>query len=219
MTTPTARTRRSTDEVGVDYRAERGAIIDPTENVKALSEAGNKRQDDLRAMEEKIFEQRFVDLEKAINARVFELKELVSAHNAADQDSFSALRREMSQHNSDDAREHASILTTSAERMTAMRDLLKASIDGVQASNAEVKRNLEALDKTVLLNQTNSVSTDTFNEFKRAAETRERTFNDYMLSNQGRGEGLKNFWGLIIAAAVGSAALVTVFQFLAGHVR
>lgn len=214
---PTSYNRRSTDAVNRDFSFQRGTVIDPTENVKALSEAGNKRQDDLRGMEEKLVAQRFIDLEKSMHARISELKDLIGAHNTADQDSFNSVRREMSQHNSDDAREHASILTTSAERMAAMRDLLKASIDGVQASNQEVKRNLEALDKTVLLNQTNSVSTDTFNEFKRAAETRERTFNDYMLSNQGERAGFKNFWGLMIAASVGGAALVTVFQFLAGR--
>ncbi|HXE51261.1 MAG TPA: hypothetical protein VN663_22980 [Ramlibacter sp.] len=37
--------------IGVDARG--GQVIDPTENVKALSEAANKRQDDLRTAEGK----------------------------------------------------------------------------------------------------------------------------------------------------------------------
>ncbi len=215
--TAAPRNRRQTDPDGVDYSRDR--VIDPTENVKALVVAGMQRQDDLRSSNVELVEQHFSMLEKSIDARIVELKELILAHNLSDQEQFNALRREMSQHNADDARDHASILTASGDRMSAMRDLLTASIAGVTQSNAEVKNNVESLNRTVVLNQTNAVSIDTYNEFKKGVETREAVFNTFMLSNQGERSGVKNFWGQIVAAAVGGAALVSMVQFVASHIK
>lgn len=211
--------RRQSDPEGVDYSRDRMPVVDPSENVKALSEAANKRQDDLRGYLERLIEQHFAMLEKSVHDRFGEVKDLLAVHQAADQDSFAAIRREMSQHNTDDDKQHLSLSATNTERMTAMRDLLTASIAGVNASNTEVKANVDALTKTVQLNQTNSVSMDTYNEFKRGVETREKVFNDYMLSNQGERSGVKNFWGQIIAAAIGGAALVSMIQFVSSHIK
>lgn len=210
-------TRRSTDPEGVGFPRE--VVIDPVEHLRSACDAANVRQDDLRDKLEEQVDRRFAALEKAIDSRFIEIKELIHAHDKADQDSFGALRREMSQHNTDDAVQHANILTTSSERMTAMKDLLSASINGVNRSNEEVKKNVEGLEKTVVLNQQNGVSMDTFGEFKRGVETREKVFNDFMLSNQGERTGIKNFWGQIVAAAIGGAALVSVIQFLGSHVK
>jgi hypothetical protein len=52
---------------GVD--AAGNAVIDPTENVKALNEAANKRQDDLRAAEEKLNELRSQHLQEIMTLR------------------------------------------------------------------------------------------------------------------------------------------------------
>lgn len=51
--------------IGVDARG--GAVIDPTENVKALNEAASKRQDDLRSESEKLFRSK-VEASEAINS-------------------------------------------------------------------------------------------------------------------------------------------------------
>lgn len=45
---------QSAPGLGVDSKG--GAVVDPTENVKALSEAANKRQDDLRAASERFMQ-------------------------------------------------------------------------------------------------------------------------------------------------------------------
>lgn len=212
--------RRATDSGGLDFSPERRTeIIDPTENVKALNTAANARQDDLRHSLSDLFNQHLTMLEKSIDARFGEVRELVHTHNAADKDAFEALRRELNQHNVDDTREHAQILNQSSERMVAMKDLLSASIDGVNRSNGEVKKNVEELRAQVILNQNNGVSTDTYNEFKRGVEAREKIFNDYMLSNQGERTGIKNFWGLIVGAAVGSAALVSVISYITSRLH
>lgn len=50
--------------VAVDSRG--GAVVDPTENVKALSEAANKRQDDLREASDRLHESEIKRLEAAV---------------------------------------------------------------------------------------------------------------------------------------------------------
>lgn len=60
--------------IGVDARG--GQVIDPTENVKALSEAANKRQDDLRAAADKLFESKLQDAEKVSELRYAHTQEL-----------------------------------------------------------------------------------------------------------------------------------------------
>jgi hypothetical protein len=145
--------------------------------------------------------QHFVLLEKSIDARFFEIA------------------KEIHRHSSEDERTHTQIMALGAERMQAAKDLLTAAITGVTRSNDEVKEQVKALSERVTANNIGNVAMDTYNEFKRGVEAREKVFNDYMLSNQGRGEGIKNFWGQIVAAAVGGAALVSMIQFVASHIR
>ena len=149
----TTSAHRRSDPASADFRRE----TDPSENVKALNDAANKRQDDLRLALGSEINLHLSQLEKSVDARFLEVKALIAGHDTADADQFNAVRREMSQHGQDDVREHASILVSNQERMTAMKDLLSASIDGVNAATAEVKKNLDDLAKVVTLNQTNSV--------------------------------------------------------------
>lgn len=62
--------------VGVDARG--GQVIDPTENVKALNEAANKRQDDLRAAQEKLIQTQLQAAEKISELRYLHAQELAT---------------------------------------------------------------------------------------------------------------------------------------------
>lgn len=53
-----------------------GGQVDPTENVKALSEAANKRQDDLRAATEKLLQSQLDALERLAVLRAEHVKEM-----------------------------------------------------------------------------------------------------------------------------------------------
>lgn len=54
---------------GPAFAQEKPPVIDPTENVKALSEAANKRQDDLRIAESALNELRYANLKEVMALR------------------------------------------------------------------------------------------------------------------------------------------------------
>lgn len=60
--------------IGVDSRGQ--PVIDPTENVKALSEAANKRQDDLRAAQDALTNEKIQRLEKLLEIQMQHAKEI-----------------------------------------------------------------------------------------------------------------------------------------------
>jgi len=62
--------------VGVDGKGD--AVVDPTENVKALSEAAAKRQDDLRLLQTQALIYRIEAVEKLISTRDEHIKELMA---------------------------------------------------------------------------------------------------------------------------------------------
>lgn len=57
---------QGTPGLGVDARG--GAVIDPTENVKALSEASNIRQDDLRQAADRLTEEKVAGIRRALES-------------------------------------------------------------------------------------------------------------------------------------------------------
>jgi hypothetical protein len=72
---------------GVDFRG--GPVVDPTENVKDLSEAANKRQDDLRGLSDKLTDEKIRRLEESAKY----LRE-ISDIRAAHQETIGKLREE-----------------------------------------------------------------------------------------------------------------------------
>jgi len=73
-------TTRGTVGVGVDSFG--GHVIDPTENVKALTKAEAQRQDDLRKAHEKYTNMRFLYIEKIAELRATHEKEMANKESA-----------------------------------------------------------------------------------------------------------------------------------------
>ena len=65
--TPEQASAPSRPGLGVDNKG--GPVVDPTDNVKALNAAGDKRQDDLRLAQEKFFDAKLADLAILDNER------------------------------------------------------------------------------------------------------------------------------------------------------
>src|SRR4026207_1988190 len=57
---------QGTPGLGIDTRG--GAVLDPTENVKALSEASNIRQDDLRQAADRLTEEKVAGIRRALES-------------------------------------------------------------------------------------------------------------------------------------------------------
>jgi len=66
--------------IGLGVDAYGGAVIDPTENVKALNEASHKRQDDLREMYNRFIEAEIRRLEETVR-RVEQIADLRAEHS------------------------------------------------------------------------------------------------------------------------------------------
>jgi len=111
---PEKRRRSRIGHLGLGVDAEGGPVIDPTENVIALTDAANKRQDDLRDLNNKLLE--------AESRHLREMATLRDGHNkeirAAETDRLNSIRKV-----------DVDAVTTAAERSMAAIQTLAATTE------------------------------------------------------------------------------------------
>lgn len=209
--------------------------IDPTENVKALVVVSNQRQDDLRAAMKAEIDQHFAlkrehieMLERRIDDQLKHIAQIVKDHSDQDLRGFDAVRHELALHLAEDIRVHNQIQELGMERMLAVKDLLQKSIESLDRASRELAVNMDkrfdavvewrqALADVLRQVQRDSISTETFSEFRKTTQTSIDQFQTFMQTNAGEKQGIKNLWGIVISAAIGGAAIISVLQFVIGR--
>lgn len=124
--------QRSTNGLGVD--ASGGPVIDPTENVVALSEAATKRQDDLRELTVKMFQAEVNHLHDMTSLRAEHAKEI----GAMEANRLNSIRQV----------DVLAVSTTAAQAQTAIQTLAATT-----AASAETLRNALATTAQTVANQ------------------------------------------------------------------
>lgn len=204
MTEPVKkRIRRSKDGLGlgVDYFG--GPVVDPTENVIALTEAANKRQDDLRELNNKLFDCKADCLETVSNIRADHAKELrMQEVRWSEELEKRAKEIRESESNRLNAIRQVDVLAvnTAADRAAAAIQALAATT----TANAENLRN--ALNSTAT-----TIATQTSNTVQQITE-RLAALEKSSYEGKGKGEGIGATWGVLIAVAGVVISLVTVIS-------
>jgi hypothetical protein len=145
---------------GVDASGQ--TAIDPTDNVKALSEAANKRQDDLRVEAEKFTNARIDNLQREMEIRAECAKELVNAESRR-VDEQAALRAGFAKELSDaEAKRIDAIraVDVAAVSVASQRASDQAQVLATQvAASAEALRGLVAATATTVAASQQQLST------------------------------------------------------------
>lgn len=199
-----------------------GASIDPTRNVLDLVEASVKRIDDLRDTDIKRHDDLRDVLKNAFTERIDQLRIMILDHSASDAAQFVVIQHEMQIYAQENERTHKTMLDSGAERMAATKELLTATLIGMDRAIVEAKANIDNRFLVVdsLLRQVNeisrqNVSVETFNEFRKSVDSQMAGFTTFVAQNSGERAGSKSVWGAIVAAAVSGAAAVSIITFLA----
>jgi hypothetical protein len=130
----------SKGSAGVGVDAHGGAVIDPTANVQALSEASNKRQDDLREATNRLYDAKINHLEQTALLRAQHSQEM----REAESDRLNSIRQV-----------DVLAVSTAAERSLAAIQTLAVTT----AANAENLRNaLTATASTIAAQTANTVA-------------------------------------------------------------
>lgn len=174
--------------------------IDPTENVKALTEAANQRQDDLREITKELFHAEIQVLDVTISG--LEKRMILRAEHA----------KEIRQIESEHAKE---IRRTETERVNAIRqvDVLAGNtaadraLVAIQTLASQTTAERETL-RNLVTTTAATVAAQTGQEFARIHEEIS-ALQKSSYEGAGKGTGAKNLWGML---AGGVALLVTLFM-------
>ena len=225
-----AKKRKPQRQPGIGVDAFGGTTIDPTANVIALTEAANKRQDDLRAAES-----RRVDEQAALRAAYEEKLRTAESRRIDEQANLRAeyedkLRTAEAQR-LDSIRQvdREDVNKTAAQALTAIQTLAATT-----NTTAETLRNQAATAAQQAAQQRANDTTE-FNKRLSAVELAlsegkgKQTVADPMMAElvvkmekmsgamtgiTGQSQGAKNLWGYIVAGAALIAALIAIAKFV-----
>lgn len=136
---------------GLPIDAGGGPTVDPTANVIALSEASNRRQDDLRLQSEILAQERTIRLEESV-AHIKELSEIREIH-----------AREMR------ISEAARLDSIRQVDVTAVRTEATRALEAIQTLAATSARDAETL-RTALVNTATTIASQTSETVKQITE-------------------------------------------------
>jgi hypothetical protein len=127
-----------------------GAVVDPTENVKALTEAANTRQDDLRDSHEKLFDAKIAALYETVKTAAAHQREL----DKAESERLNAIRQVDREEVAKTAAANQTATTTLANSTVTLADTLRTQVGTVAAAaearlsafSADVNKRLSALE-------------------------------------------------------------------------
>jgi hypothetical protein len=134
--------------LGVDSSG--GPVVDPTQNVKDLTEAGNLRQDDLRESYEKLFDAKITGLTDMIRTYSIHQRDL----DKAESDRLNAIRQVDREEVAKTAAANQTATTTLANSTVTLADTLRTQVGTVAAAaearlsafSADVNKRLSALE-------------------------------------------------------------------------
>lgn len=189
--------------IGVD--AGGAPVIDPTENVKALSEAANKRQDDLREANALRFKDRIEELDAIIKLRAYYGEELAKVHAACAHDL----------HQSERASIQLGLDKVERSLQNGLDKVERSLQTALDAAERRLNEKVNPLD--------NRISELEKSSYKGAGRqlisdpmmaellTKVESLRLSSASGSGREEGIKLSWGALIGAGTLVAAVAAVF--------
>jgi len=193
---------RSSVGLGVD--AQGGPVIDPTENVISLSEAGNKRQDDLRDLTKELFDAKISHIAELYKVAALHQRELDHAESER-LDSIRQVDREDVNKTAAQAlnaiQTLATTTSTTAETLrTQVATTALASQNQLATITGEINKRLSALELSLSEGKGKQLVADPQSEqLFQAVQT--------LLRNQATGAGTKQGLSLAWAALVGIVGL------------
>jgi hypothetical protein len=213
---------RRSPERGLGVDAEGGPVIDPTENVKALSEASTTRQDDLRAAQNTLVNEQIRAIKEVVDIRArhtSEITQLRADHakeiRGLESDRLDKIRQ-------------VDVLAgnTAADRALVAIQTLAT----VTAGNAETLRAMVASTATSIASQTDqrmAAVNERIAALEKSAYTGQgkQAYSDPMLAElaieikglrdsrsvgTGKGEGLSTSWMILLGAVGLIGTLITI---------
>lgn len=203
------RKRERLPGLGID--AFGGGVIDPTENVKSLTEAANVRQDDLRALTRELHDTKIASLKEIGNIREKHQARLRKAE-AARLDSIRQVDREESNKAATAAQTAiatlaAANLTTAETLRTQVATTAQAAATSLANSMGEVNKRLSALE----LSYSEGRGKATVESPMMAELVAEmKAMRLASAGNSGQQQGKQDFWGYIIGAVGLLGVIVTI---------
>lgn len=177
--------------------------IDPTENVKALTEAANTRQDDLRAAAKELSDVKIAHQEQ-IGALREDYQEKLRKAESERLDSIRQVDREDVNKTATQAQSAiaalAQVTTTTAETLrTQVATTAAAQATALANSMGEVNKRLSALELSSSEGRgKQAVESPQFAELI----SEQKRMNAIVLGNTGQSAGAKNLWAIIAGVVV-----------------
>jgi hypothetical protein len=213
--------------LGVDFTG--NPVVDPTENVKALSEAANKRQDDLRALTNDVVAEKILRLESEIrhldSIRIADTRRLdeqlslragyeeklqiaeakrIDAIRAVDVNAVSVA----SQRASDQASVLATQVSQSAEALRALVATTAATVAGSQQQLANtLSARITSLEQSQYEGKGKQAYSDPATE-RLLAEV--AVLRQQQAAGAGKTEGISTSWVILLGAVSLVGALLTI---------
>jgi hypothetical protein len=180
-----AKRKQTQAPTGVGTDASGGPLVDPTQNVKDLTEAANIRQDDLRRETNKRIDEALLHLTTVVNLHAKHQKALRKAE-AARLDSIRQVDRE--EGNKAVAAAQTAIATLAASNLTTAETLRTQVATTAQAAATSLANSMGEVNKRLSALELSSSA------------------------GSGRGQGAQNLWAIIAVAISVLVALVTLWQ-------
>lgn len=189
-------------------------VVDPTENVKSLSIAANKRQDDLREAERRYNEAR-LDHEKELSQIRAEHQKELSAKESSRLDSIRQIDREEVKNA---AITSQTAIATLATQTTTLAETLRNQVANTaalaeqrrQVDMGEINKRLSALELALSANAGKLSGPDPQTE-----HLLERVHRIEQAQTQTGGErrGISQSWGLLVAGLGALGTVLVIFTF------
>lgn len=202
---------KRTPAQGLATDSQGGPVVDPTENVKALTEAANLRQDDLREASDK-FNLSQIDHVKEIQDLHMQYKQLLSIAEAKRIDAIRAVDVNAVAIASERATQQAAVLADSVTRSAdTLRNLVASTATNIAEQLKQIVDQFNTRISAVERSQYEGQGKGSVTDPQMAILVEEvRKLNSVANQNTGRGGGLKDAWALIVA---GIAIIFSLLQY------
>jgi hypothetical protein len=182
------RVRHAASGIGVDWEGH--PVIDPTENVRELFEAGATRQDDLRLAERRLQEEKIQRLESEFRAVQREVR--IRADHQRDLDALESKRLDA---------------VRSVDQLAAKTEADRAAA-AVTALATQASTTAETLRSAVNTSATNLATQ--LDRTVSAIVERIAALEKSSYTGAGKGEGMSSSWGVLLAVVGLIATLLTI---------
>jgi len=215
---PLANAPMSGHGLGVDFMG--GPVIDPTQNVRELFEAGAMRQDDLRLAERRLQEEKILRVEREMIALQREVS--IRAEHQRDLDTLEAKRLDAVRSVDQlavktEADRSAAAITMLAQTAATTAETLRSAVNtsatnlATQLTNTvnAITERIAALEKSSYTGQGKQAVADPMME-QLIGEMRNLTAQ--RAADMGKSAGIGTSWGVLLGAVALIATLLTLYS-------